>query len=155
MAKKDSHDGGVRKAHRKQFDQLQRKRAEATSRPLNDSEVTHLLSLRCQGRPVYESAELFHSDVYAEIRKLRGRALTPEDATRLLDMRNADGKPKHAEESVKIPEGSFRIPTEQQAKDLRGVESYAMYRPATQKEANRLYVDIHSRLISEERQIKK
>jgi hypothetical protein len=127
-----------------------KRRQEATTRPLSPREVSILLSLRRHGEPVYESADVFYSDAYREIHKLRNRPLTADEAKRLLQLTDKSGKPLYAEEALKLPDGTCRIPTEQQAKDLCGVESFEIYRPATQEEADRLYADIHSRLVTED-----
>ena len=130
--------------------QIERRRRTALEeRPLTLKEVTVLSSLHWKNAPLFGKAEYFYSDNYKKVMETTKRPVTQEEIKQLLQVQGRDGKPKYTREDFVPLQGKTAFLTEEQAKDLLGLERIERYRKATAEEANILYSDIYSREATE------
>ncbi|MBI2575322.1 hypothetical protein HYV82_05555 [Candidatus Woesearchaeota archaeon] len=120
---------------------LEELRREVTRRPLTEGEARILAGMRYGDRPVFSLESLF-SDEYSGIKGLR--PMTANEVSRLRSIRNDDGSPKYDIGALINPEGTYMPLTPEQAEELYDAASVPKFRPASQREANVLYCDIHS-----------
>lgn len=130
--------------------QIERRRRTALEeRPLTLKEVTMLSSLHWKNELLFGKPDYFYSDDYKKVMETTKRPVTQGEIQQLLQVLGRDGKPKYTKDDFVPIQGKSAFLTEEQAKDLLGLEHIEKYRKATAEEANILYSDIYSREVTE------
>ena len=126
-----------------------RRRMVMEERPLNLKEVSMLASMRWKNEPLFGNPDFFFSDDYKKVMDSMTRPITDAEIQELLKVVGRDGQPKYMSDEFVPIHGKPVFLTEEQAKDLLGLEQVERYRKATAEEASVLYSDPYSREVVE------